>query len=236
MIQLKEEKSRKILTLETDEHRHCIENVPIFSTLDEDELYEVLMVASHRKLNKGETLYTEGDELEKLYVINKGKVKISKISREGKEQIIRILDESDFTGELSLFSTQAVKSNAEAITTTEVCIIEGEKIRELMATKSSIALKILKELSKRLEETEDLVETIGLQGVDEKVATLLLSLAKEDTIELSVSKRDLSAHIQISPETFSRRLTSFEEMGLIRQESSRRIIILDREALERFGE
>jgi len=105
-----------------------------------------------------------------------------------------------------------------------------------MATKSSIALKILKELSKRLEETEDLVETIGLQGVDEKVATLLLSLAKEDTIELSVSKRDLSAHIQISPETFSRRLTSFEEMGLIRQESSRRIIILDREALERFGE
>lgn len=233
---MKEESNWKNLSREATEHKHCIENVPIFSTLNEDELYEVLMVASHRKLKKGETIYTEGDELEKLYVINRGKVKISKISREGKEQIIRILDESDFTGELSLFSAQAVKNNAEAITATEVCIIEGEKIRELMATKSSIALKILKELSKRLEETEDLVETVGLQGVDEKVASLLLSLAKEDTIELSVSKKDLSAHIQISPETFSRRLASFEELGIIRQENSKRIIILDRKALERLGE
>ncbi|MGB4588251.1 MAG: Crp/Fnr family transcriptional regulator [Clostridiaceae bacterium] len=213
-------------------HKECIENVPIFSTLDKDELYEVIMVSKHKKMKKGEILYGDGDHVEKLYIVNRGKVKITKVTREGKEQIIRILGEGDFTGELSLFSAQKVKNNAEALMETDICMIDGDTIKELMLKKTTIAVKILSELAKRLEKTEDLIETIGLQDVDEKVASVLLSLAKEDVVELGISKKDLAAHIQVSPETLSRKLSKFEEMGIIRQESTRRIVITDREALE----
>lgn len=214
----------------------CIANVPIFSALDDEELLEVLLTSTHRKLKKGELLYHEGDESEKLYVISRGKVKVTKFSREGREQILRILEENDFTGELSLFSEQVAKSNAEAIETTDVCVIESGKIRELMEKRSGIAMKILKELSRRLEKTETLVETLGLMDVDEKVAKSLLAMAdSHDVVDLGVTKKDLAAHIQMSPETLSRRLANFEDLGIIRQETARRIVILKREVLEGMG-
>ena len=214
----------------------CIANVPIFSALDDEELLEVLLTSTHKKLKKGELLYHEGDESEKLYVISRGKVKVTKFSREGREQILRILEENDFTGELSLFSAQVAKSNAEAIETTDVCVIESGKIRELMEKRSGIAMKILTELSRRLEKTETLVETLGLMDVDEKVAKSLLAMADDhDVVDLGVTKKDLAAHIQMSPETLSRRLANFEDLGVIRQETSRRIVILKREVLEGMG-
>lgn len=214
----------------------CIANVPIFSALDDEELLEVLLTSTHRKLKKGELLYHEGDESEKLYVISRGKVKVTKFSREGREQILRILEENDFTGELSLFSTQMARSNAEATETTDVCVIESGKIRELMEKRSGIAMKILTELSRRLEKTETLVETLGLMDVDEKVAKSLLAMADDkDVVDLGVTKKDLAAHIQMSPETLSRRLANFEDLGIIRQETPKRIVILKREVLEGMG-
>ncbi|HSP47354.1 MAG TPA: Crp/Fnr family transcriptional regulator [Clostridiaceae bacterium] len=226
------EKKASVVRLENS----CIANVPIFSALDDEELLEVLLTSTHKKLKKGELLYHEGDESEKLYVISRGKVKVTKFSREGREQILRILEENDFTGELSLFSAQVAKSNAEAIETTDVCVIESGKIRELMEKRSGIAMKILTELSRRLEKTETLVETLGLMDVDEKVAKSLLAMADDhDVVDLGVTKKDLAAHIQMSPETLSRRLANFEDLGVIRQETSRRIVILKREVLEGMG-
>lgn len=196
----------------------------------------MLLTSTHRKLKKGELLYHEGDESEKLYVISRGKVKVTKFSKDGREQILRILKENDFTGELSLFSSHVARSNAEAIETTDVCVIESGRIRELMEKRSGIAMKILTELSRRLEKTETLVETLGLMDVDEKVAKSLLSMADDrGVVDLGVTKKDLAAHIQMSPETLSRRLANFEDLGVIRQETPRRIVILKREVLEGMG-
>ena len=219
-----------------EKHKSCIHNVPIFSTLNEDEMFEVLMTASHQSLKKGETIYTEGDNHKKMFVINKGKVKISKISKNGKEQIIRILGKGDFTGELSLFNEEDHKSRAEAVENTSICLVESDKIKELMEKNSKIAIKILSEMSKRLEETENLIETIGLKDVDEKVSSLLLDLSKgSNIVNLDMTKKDLAAHIQITPETLSRRLSSYEDMNIIKQNSFRRITILDRDALKSFS-
>lgn len=214
----------------------CIANVPIFSALDDEELLEVLLTSTHKKLKKGELLYHEGEESEKLYVISRGKVKVTKFSKEGREQILRVLEENDFTGELSLFSSHVAKSNAEAIEATDVCVIESGRIRELMEKRSGIAMKVLAELSRRLEKTETLVETLGLMDVDEKVAKILLSMADDrDVVDLGVTKKDLAAHIQMSPETLSRRLANLEDLGIIRQETPRRIVILKKEVLEGMG-
>lgn len=216
--------------------KSCIENVPIFSSLTKEEMLDVSMTATHRKYNKGETIYLEGELSEKLFVINIGKVKISKLSEDGKEQIIRILQVGDFMGELSLFTNSTLKNNAEAIEGTTMCIIDSEKINDLIEKRPSIALKIMKELSMRLEKTESLIESLGLRDVEQRAADILLRMADENNvINLSVSKKDLAAHIGMSQETLSRKLTNFQEKGLIRQEGQRKIIILNREALEDIG-
>jgi len=213
--------------------KSCLDNVPIFSSLSREEMTEVSMTASHKEYKKGEAVYLEDEYSEKLFVINKGKVKITKLSEEGKEQIIRIQQVGDFMGELTLFTHSPMKNNAEALEDTILCIIDGKKITELIEKRPVIALKIMKELSMRLEKTENLIESLGLRDVEQRVADILLRMADDNNIaELSISKKDLAAHIGMSQETLSRKLSSFQDKGFIRQEGQRKIIILNREALE----
>lgn len=217
--------------------KSCIEKVPIFSSLAREEMIEVSMMSFHREYKKGETIYLEGELSEKLFVINKGKVKISKLSEDGKEQIIRILETGDFMGELSLFTQSPFKNNAEALETVSVCVIDSQKISELIEKRPSIALKIMKELSTRLEKTESLIESLGLKDVEQRVAHILLNMAGDDGIvKLSISKKDLAAHLGMSQETLSRKLTIFQNRDFIKQEGQRQIKILNREALENMDE
>lgn len=227
--------------MQCHEHSHnyegkqksCLEKVPIFTSLTAAEMVEVSMTATHKKYKKGENIYFEGETAEKLFVINTGKVKISKLSEEGKEQIIRILQAGDFMGELSIFTNSPLKNNAEAVEATTVCTIDSKKIKELIEERPGIAIKILKELSMRLEKTESLIESLGLRDVEQRVADILVKLMDEDNVvDLSISKKDLAAHIGMSQETLSRKLTNFQEKGFIRQQGQRKIIILNKEALQ----
>jgi CRP/FNR family transcriptional regulator, anaerobic regulatory protein len=196
-------------------------------------MVEISMTTTQREYKKGESIYLEGEPSENLFVIHKGKVKISKLSEEGKEQIIRILYEGDFMGELSLFTQSPFMNNAEALETTSVCIVNGKELSRLIEKNPSISLKIMKELSSRLENTERLIESIGLGNVEQRVAEILLKMS-DDTgvVNLSISKRDLAAHIGMSQETLSRKLSSFQEEGWIRQEGQRKIIIINKASLD----
>lgn len=225
--------SHQCLNCMDNHHENCIKKVPIFSNLTMEEMVEVSLTTTQREYKKGETIYSEGEPSENLFVINNGKVKISKLSEEGKEQIIRILYEGDFMGELSLFTQSPFMNNAEALETTLVCIVNGKKINELIEKYPSVSLKIMKELSSRLEETERLIESIGLGSVEQRVAEILLKMSDDDNaVNLSISKRDLAAHIGMSQETLSRKLSNFQEEGWIKQEGQRKIKILNRMSLE----
>ncbi len=80
----------------------CVRNVPIFKGLNEDEISIIEEVINHQTFKKGEYIFQEGETSETLYVIHKGTVKISKLSDEGKEQIIRLLFPGDFFGQYAL--------------------------------------------------------------------------------------------------------------------------------------
>jgi CRP-like cAMP-binding protein len=211
----------------------CIARVPIFNNLTFEEMMEIASLTKHREYKKGETIYLVGEKLASLYVINEGKVKISKISETGKEQIIRILGPGEFMGELSLFSHFPINHNAEALEPTKICVIEGQKIKNIINSRLSIAAKIIEELSKRLQNAENLIESLGLHDVEQRVAGYLLQLADDGgQINLSISKKDLAAHMGMSQETLSRRLSVFQEMGLIKQIGQRKINILDKDGLQ----
>jgi CRP/FNR family transcriptional regulator len=196
----------------------CIERVTIFNSLDPKEMMEIARITINKDYKRGETIYLAGDKGERLYIIHHGKVKISRISESGKEQIIRILGEGDFMGELALFIHSPLNSTAEALEPTNVCVIDGSKLNHIISNNPSISVKIIEELSKRLQNAENLIESIGLHDVEQRVADTLLNLANDkNEIELSISKKDLAAHIGISQETLSRKLTTFQEMGLIKQ-------------------
>jgi len=209
--------------------------VPIFSTLNYDEMMEVASITISKSYKKGEMIYIAGEKKKTLYVIHKGKVKLTRISPSGKEQILTILGPGDFMGELSLFNDEPITNNAEALEDTTVCIIDGDKLKEIMAKYPTIAFKVLEELSRRLKRAENLIENLGVNGVETRIVQTLLDLADENgMVNLDISKKDLSAYLGMSQETLSRKLSYFQDKGLIKQIGHRRIEILDRESLEKY--
>jgi CRP/FNR family transcriptional regulator len=214
----------------------CISRVPIFSGLSWDEIMEIANITGNLEFKKGQIIFLTGDKIDKLYVINQGKVKISKISEDGKEQIIRILEPGDFMGELSLFKQSPLNNNAEALEPTIMCVIEGEKLKNIIYKNPGISIKIMEELSNRLEQSDKLIERLVLHDVESRVADILLSLFDCDgKVNLSISKKDLASHIGMSQETLSRKLSHFQSMGWIKQIGQRQINILDRKSLQNIA-
>lgn len=220
----------------TKERELCISKVPIFNHLTSDEMLEILKKSSQMTFEKGEIIYSEGDPLEYLYIVHKGRVKIYQLFESGKEQLLRILESGEFMGELALFTEKVLDSYAEALEKTEICAIHRDDIQELMKTHPTIPLKILNEFSIRLEETEFLVGQLSYRDVETRTASYLVKLVETNqtnNIVLPMSKRDLASHLGTTQETISRRLSHFQTNGWIEQKGHRNIKVLDLEALEK---
>ena len=212
---------------------NCITRVRIFNDLTHEEMLEVAKITTDKVYEKGEMIYTAGDRGQKLYVIHKGRVKITRISAEGKEHVIRALGPGEFLGELSLFSPEPLTDNAEVLETTTMCLIDGNDLKEIMVKYPAITWKVMKELSSRLSDAEDLIQDISIHSAEKRLARALLNMSDDKgEISLTMSKKDLASHMGMSQETLSRKLTSFRDLGLIRLLGHRNITILQKKALE----
>ena len=212
---------------------NCIEIVPIFSNLTQEEMLEIASITKAQTFEKGDMIYMAGDKGGKLYVVHSGRVKISRLNANGKEQVIRVIGSGEFTGELSLLSSMPMTDNGEALETSTMCIIEGEKLKELMKKYPSIAFKVMEELSERLEKAENLIEAINLNTVEQRLAEALINLsAGKKEVLLNMTKGDFASQMGMSQETLSRKLSYFQDMGWIKLIGHRKILILDRESLE----
>lgn len=218
----------------------CITKVPIFNHLNEEEMAEIASYSISKTFKKGEMIVHAGALFQNLFIIHKGQVKIYRISESGKEQLIRILGPGSFMGELSMFGETPITSYAEALEQTEICSISKADINTLILKKPEIAIKVLGEFSRRLENAEKLIEQLGHHEVEKRVASILLELAEQQapqhedkiTIALSISKKDLASLIGTTQETLSRKLSSFQEQGIIKLVGQRKILILNKSDLQ----
>ncbi len=209
----------------------CIETVPIFKNLSPEELDQVIMISKHKRLDKGEFIFTAGDHISSLYVVHRGKIKITRYSEDGKEQVIRILSHGDFLGELALFMNSTVNTYAEAIEPSVICLVEHDGLKDLMSKSPMLSFKMMSELSNRLEKAEALIEHSNLYSAIAKVARLLLDLEKESFVRFQTTKVNLASSIGISPETFSRKLSELVEHKLIHIINNKTIRIIDKKGL-----
>ncbi|HLR91632.1 MAG TPA: cyclic nucleotide-binding domain-containing protein, partial [Atopostipes sp.] len=85
-------------------HVGCVRLVPIFNHLDEESMAKIASKARHKDLKRGEYLYQAADVNDSIYIVHKGQVRIFHLSEAGKEQLIRVLNPGDFTGESTIFS------------------------------------------------------------------------------------------------------------------------------------
>lgn len=214
-------------------HSHislCVAQVPIFNHLEDHEMNEIMQTIKHLSFKKNEIVYRPGEESDTLYIVNRGRLKIYRLSESGKEQIISFLNPGEFTGELSLFRQGHYERFAEATMDTELCTISRKDLHEFLLKYPSISLKLLSEFSNRIEVSEKQQTRYATETVETRIALFIAESLENETstiVELPMSKKDLASYLGTTPETISRKLTEFENAGLIKRLSNKTIKVLD---------
>lgn len=225
---------------ETCTGKYCATKAPIFSMLDKEQIGEVTSLIVRRKYKKGQIIFFEGDVSDKFYIINKGKIKIYKYTKEGKEQILYILSEGDFMGYLSLLKKSTFEFNAEALEDVGVCILTKDSFDTILKKTPEISLKILENLHDRIVSLEDLVQRLSTKDIEARIAGILVSFAKdfgemqgsEIIIDLPLSREEMANYIGVTRETISRKLTSMQDDGIIQLIGNKKIAIKNLEYLK----
>ena len=213
----------------------CISIVPIFNHLEDEQMDEILNVVHSVTYKKGEFIYRQGESSDSLYIIHSGKVRIYRLSESGKEQVLRILNPGDFTGELALFKEGTHETYAEAMVDSSICLINRDDLQQFLMKYPSISLRILSEFSNRLEQTEKQTARFAMEKVETRIALFFADCmdkeSKSNAIELPMSRKDLASYLGTTPETLSRKITELEKDGYIKQRSNKIIEIIDLDEL-----
>lgn len=225
---------------ETCTGKYCASKAPIFSMLDKEQIGEITSLIIRRKYKKGQIIFFEGDVLDKFYIINRGKIKIYKYTKEGKEQILYILSEGDFMGYLNLLKKSKVEFNAEALEDVGVCILTKDDFDSILKKTPEISLKILENLHDRIVSLEDLVQRLSTKDIEARIAGLLVSFAKDFgekqenkiIIDLPLSREEMANYIGVTRETISRKLTSMQDDGIIELIGNKKVAIKNLEYLK----
>lgn len=221
----------------------CVRKVSIFSFLSDGELENIKALTGHMEFKNGEALCHEGEKSETLFIINEGKVKLSKITRDGKEQILHILTGGDFFGELSLFSDDNTYNfSAFAISKVKMCTLNKEKMANIIMKNPAISLKILNEVTKKLAQTENLAQTLATNDAEIRIAYMLLEFSQRYGIEkdgkieiqLPINREEMASYTGLTRETISRKLSKLEELGTIELKGNKIIIIKNKQNLEDY--
>jgi len=216
-----------------------IARVPLFEGLPRQQIEDLAMIVTDQVFRKGETIFSEGEDGNGFYVVITGRVKIFKLSAEGKEQILHFFGPGEPFGEVPVFTGQHFPANAEAIEESRVFFFPRRSFVDLVKRNPSLALNMLAVLSKRLRRFAGLIDDLSLKEVPGRLAAYLLYLSSQNQgskdLELTITKAQLASLLGTIPETLSRILGKLSSQGLI-ETDGRRIRILDSEALQELAE
>ena len=188
---------------------------------------------------RGEIIFSEGDEGNGFYVVISGKVKIFKLSSEGKEQILHIFGPGSPFGEVPVFSGEHFPAYAETLEESRILFIPRADFIDLITRNPLLALNMLAVLSRRLRTFTVLIENLSLKEVPGRLAVYLLFLSEQgkgiDDFTLDISKNQLASLLGTIPETLSRILSRMDREEFIKSTAPRHIKILDRKGLEELA-
>ena len=219
--------------------KQLIANVLFFKGLSEEELEEIHRIASERTYHRNQMVFSDGEDGAGFFLVVTGKIKVFKMSPEGKEQILHILGPGEPVGQVAVFAGASFPANAQAINKSRLLFFPRQAFVNLIQARPSLALNMLAILSNRLREFTVQIENISLKEVPARLASYLLYLSDEqqgaDCLQLNISKAQLASIIGTIPETLSRILSRMSTKNLIGV-SGREIQLIDRDNLAALAE
>lgn len=221
---------------EPDGTDSCLRYVPVFNELTEPEM-SILSTEMHsRRYRRGEFVFQAGEPSDAMYIVHEGAVKVTALSEDGKERVLRFLFPGDFDGWFALFKEAVHYAYAEAVEDAVVCQIYRADLKTILKRNPDIAYRLLGLQSERLRDADEWAGSMSFMDAEARLAKILLIFITRETKpegrSFPVAKKDLAALIGTTPETVSRKLAAFESAGYLQLEGKSNIQILDFDALE----
>lgn len=228
-----------------------LHSIPLFSGLTRDQQESLFSLSREMDVEKGEIIFQEGDPGNGFYIVAEGKIKVFKISFEGKEQILHIYGPGHIFGEVPVFQGASFPASSMALTPSKIFFLPRDAFVEQIAASPALAMNMLADLSRRLREFTVQIENLSLKEVPARLAAYLLTLSGERagvskkgqagkrpkawaTVSLPVSKVQLASLIGTTPETISRIFKRMDQAGLIKAEG-KKIVLWDQEGLNELS-
>lgn len=216
-----------------------IASIPLFRGLSTEHYDELAMIVVDQEFPRGAQIFAEGDAGNGFYVIIDGRVKIFKLSFDGKEQILHILGPGEPFAEVAVFTGSTYPANAIALEKSRLFFFPRRSFAELITNQPALAMNMLATLSLRLKQFAHMIEALSLKEVPGRLAAYILVASEQDgterSIRLAVSKTQLASLLGTIPETLSRILAKMTKQGLIEIDGAN-ITIIDRQGLTALAE
>lgn len=216
-----------------------LKKVPFFTKLSSAEAQALIDRLIIRRFGNDQIIFHLGDPAGLLYIITKGKVKISHSSADGQEAVLAILGEGDFFGELALLDDSPRSATAEAIDITETLTLHRDDFLNYLDNNPAFTRHVLQILAKRIRHLNKQISDIFFLDLPARLARTLLLLAEQHgrpvregiIIDLSLTQTDLAEMTGATRVSINKALGRFRRANWVLVEG-RQLTILDSEALE----
>lgn len=221
-----------------------IRNVDVFRELTDQHLEKIMPLVALHQFAEKQVIYMPSDPRTRLYGILTGKVKLAEVSPEGKELVLCVLGKGDLFGELCLFDKGPHSTLATAIEDSHIFTIKCSDLANFMAEDPALVKVLGKHVGEKIRLLEQKLSELVFKDVSQRLAGLLLDLAKdygqmlpsgERVIEMKITHQDLAGLIGSTRETTTTTLNNFREKGFI-DFRRREIIVRDIEGLEKAAD
>ncbi|WP_225034776.1 Crp/Fnr family transcriptional regulator [Winogradskyella sp. SM1960] len=206
--------------------------------LGKDDLIRISGCKTSKYITKGEVLFREGESINGVYCIKDGICKLTKLSANGKDQIVKLVVTGDLLGQRSLVSDEKSNLTAIAVNDMEVCFIPKREILHDLTRNASFSLDMLQEMAKELRIADNIIVDMAQKSVRQRLADLLLYLHTTFDVDeggfLSVilSREDYANLVGTATESAIRILSQFKKEGLI-STTGKQIKVVDFDGLKR---
>ncbi|MDR2374388.1 MAG: Crp/Fnr family transcriptional regulator [Bifidobacteriaceae bacterium] len=212
----------------------------LFAGIDHDQAQRLRCLMVALRLDRGAVLFREGDEGDRLYLIQSGMIKLGRTAPDGRENLVAVLGRGEFIGELTLFDPGPRTATATAVTESELLELSHDAVGEWLEENPAASKHLLQELAHRLRRTNEAVTDLIFADVPGRVAKALLDLADRfgtntaDGVHVThgLTQEELAHLVGASRETVNKALAEFIARNWIRLEG-RSVHILDVERLAR---
>ena len=207
--------------------------------LSKDELIRISSCKTTKIVKKGEVIFEEGEMLNGVYCVKDGICKLSKLSANGKDQIIKLVVKGELLGQRSLISDESSNLQATALNDMELCFIPKSEIIDDLRKNVSFSFDVLKNMAHDLKEADDIIVNMAQKSVRQRLAEALISINSsfgtnpDGTLSVLLSREDYASIVGTATESAIRVLSQFKKEGLI-STIGKQIKIEDLEGLRRI--